>query len=128
MTLVERLRDLNERFRCEHSGGETAPFLREAANEIQRLTCERDCAMVEANQADARVVAVARENAALRHALDRARNVLSNMAMEHEIGWRSIFARWPIHHEPLRSDARHLLPVINEALAMGAHPSEAGNE
>jgi len=57
------------------------------------------------------------ENERLRQALGRTRNVLGNMAAEHETGWRSIFARWPIHHEPLRSDARHLLPVINAALA-----------
>ena len=96
MSLIERLRDLNERFRCEHTGGETAPFLREAAEEIDRL---------------------AAENVDLRHALGRTRNVLNNMAMEHATGWRSIFARWPIHHEPLRSDARGLLPVIDAALA-----------
>ncbi|WP_437870913.1 hypothetical protein ACSD7O_14315 [Methylorubrum extorquens] len=96
MALTEKLRKANERFRCEHTGGETAPFLREAAEEIDRL---------------------AAENVDLRHALGRTRNVLNNMAMEHATGWRSIFARWPIHHEPLRSDARGLLPVIDAALA-----------
>ncbi|UGB26399.1 hypothetical protein LPC10_01925 [Methylorubrum sp. B1-46] len=68
------------------------------------------------------------ENENLRHALDRTRNVLNNMAMEHETGWRSIFARWPIHHEPLRSDARGLLPVVDAALAQRASRDEEAEE
>lgn len=47
--LVEKLYDMNERFRCEHSGGETAPFLREAADEIMRLLRERDAIMHRVN-------------------------------------------------------------------------------
>jgi hypothetical protein len=35
------------------------------------------------------------------------------MAKENE---GAIFNRWPIHHEPLRSDARNLLPLIDEVL------------
>lgn len=46
--------------------------------------------------------------------LRRCRSVLGNMAMENE---GAIFNRWPISHEPLRSDARGLLPVIDATLA-----------
>lgn len=53
------------------------------------------------------------ENTRLRAALDRAHTVLSNMAAENE---GAIFRRWPINHEPLRNDARNLLPVIRAAL------------
>jgi hypothetical protein len=49
-------------------------------------------------------------------ALERAHTVLSNMALEHKTGWRSIFARWPISHEPLRADARNVLPIIEAAI------------
>lgn len=44
----------------------------------------------------------------------RCRTVLGNMALENE---GAIFNRWPINHEPLRNDARHLVPLIDEALA-----------
>lgn len=57
---------------------------------------------------------------ALRRELDRAIYVLSrchtvlfNMARENE---GAIFFRWPINHEPLRHDARSLLPLIDEVL------------
>ena len=59
-----------------------------------------------------------KEVAALRGVLVRCRTILGNMALEHETGWRSVFARWPIGHEPLRADARHLLPVIDAALGI----------
>lgn len=49
----------------------------------------------------------------LTHVLQRCQMLASNMAMENE---GAIFNRWPIHHEPLRSDAKHLLPLINAAL------------
>lgn len=49
----------------------------------------------------------------LRNVLERARTVLGNMALENE---GAIFRRWPINHEPLRSDAKNLLPVIDEAM------------
>ena len=51
---------------------------------------------------------------ALEAALRRCQTVLGNMAAENE---GAIFNRWPINHEPLRNDARHLLPVIDAALA-----------
>ena len=48
--------------------------------------------------------------------LMRCRTVLGNMALENE---GAIFNRWPINHEPLRNDARSLLPVVDTALAAG---------
>lgn len=57
---------------------------------------------------------------ALASILLRCQTVLGNMAMENE---GAIFNRWPINHEPLRSDARNLLPLIKEALA--AHHTAA---
>jgi hypothetical protein len=51
---------------------------------------------------------------ALEKALRRCQTVLGNMAQENE---GAIFNRWPINHEPLRNDARNLLPVIDAALA-----------
>lgn len=50
----------------------------------------------------------------LRGVLKRCRTVLANMALENK---GAIFFRWPISHEPLRSDAKHLLPVIDAALS-----------
>lgn len=47
------------------------------------------------------------------NALERCRTVLGNMALENE---GAIFNRWPIGHEPLRADAKGLLPVIEAAL------------
>jgi hypothetical protein len=63
-----------------------------ALNHIGRLTRERD---------------------ALIHVLRRCQMVLSNMALENE---GALFKRWPIHHEPLRSDAKHLLPLVEATL------------
>ncbi len=45
--------------------------------------------------------------------LMRCRTVLGNMAEENE---GAIFRRWPINHEPLRADARNLVPLIDDAL------------
>lgn len=44
------------------------------------------------------------------NALDRCLTILGNMAMENE---GAIFRRWPINHEPLRADARGVLPVLH---------------
>jgi len=38
--------------------------------------------------------------------------VLSNMALENPSNWNPFRSRWPISHEPLRADARALLPRI----------------
>lgn len=49
--------------------------------------------------------------------LERCRTVLANMAAEREGFWASFFGRrWPISHEPLRADAKGLLPLLNEVL------------
>ena len=53
----------------------------------------------------------------LAHILMRCRTVLGNMALKNETGLSSIFNRWPISHEPLRSDAKNLVPLIDEALS-----------
>lgn len=53
------------------------------------------------------------EIARLRGVLARAQTVLGNMAEENEGAY---FKRWPINHEPLRADARALLPEISAAL------------
>jgi len=45
--------------------------------------------------------------------LMRCRTVLGNMAEENE---GAIFNRWPINHEPLRADAKGLVPLLDEAL------------
>lgn len=49
----------------------------------------------------------------MRNILQRCRTVLANMALENE---GAIFRRWPINHEPLRADARNLLPLIDDVL------------
>lgn len=49
----------------------------------------------------------------LRSLLERCRTVLGNMALENE---GAIFNRWPISHEPLRHDAKNLVPLIDAAL------------
>lgn len=62
---------------------------------------------------DAEVEELRRERDKLLYVVDRCRTVLSNMARENE---GAIFFRWPINHEPLRHDARNLLPLIDEVL------------
>jgi hypothetical protein len=50
--------------------------------------------------------------------LERCQTILGNMALETEgRGPLSLAPRWPINHEPLRHDARNLLPEIKAALA-----------
>jgi hypothetical protein len=69
-------------------------------------------------QRDAFVKLVAAKNdriKALEATLRRCQIVLGNMALENE---GAIFNRWPINHEPLRNDARNLLPVIEAARKM----------
>jgi hypothetical protein len=65
-------------------------------------------------------------NERLRATLVRCQTVLSNMALENERAWLGI-GRWPIHHEPLRADARHLLPDIERVLvgAVEQHAPQA---
>jgi hypothetical protein len=49
--------------------------------------------------------------------LERARNILANMAAENEPRIAFGFQRWPVHHEPLRADAKNILPAIDAALS-----------
>lgn len=49
--------------------------------------------------------------------LGRCRTVLGNMARENE---GATFFRWPINHEPLRADAKNLLPLIDEEIGYDA--------
>ena len=46
--------------------------------------------------------------------LERARTILGNMAEENENAF--LGRRWPINHEPLRADAKGLLPELDKAL------------
>lgn len=49
--------------------------------------------------------------------LRRCRTVLANMALERPGFWASLLGRrWPINHEPLRGDARNLVPLIDELI------------
>lgn len=53
----------------------------------------------------------------LENLLARARTILNNMAWQREGFWATLAnGRWFIHHEPLRNDAKNLLPLIDEAL------------
>ena len=47
--------------------------------------------------------------------LDHCRTILSNLARENE---GAIFDRWPIKAEPLRADAKRLLPELAELLGV----------
>ncbi len=49
--------------------------------------------------------------------LKRCRTILGNMAEEREGYWAELTGRrWPINHEPLRADAKHLVPLIDDIL------------
>ena len=49
----------------------------------------------------------------LEKALARCLVILENMALENE---GAIFNRWPINHEPLRADAKGVIPIARAAL------------
>lgn len=50
-------------------------------------------------------------------ALKRCRTVLENMAEEREGFWNELFGRrWVINHEPLRADAKNLVPLIDDLI------------
>jgi len=51
--------------------------------------------------------------AELEKALARCLVILENMALENE---GAIFNRWPINHEPLRADAKGVIPIARAAL------------
>lgn len=48
--------------------------------------------------------------------LARCRTILNNMAWENQAWPSRLFNRWPINHEPLRSDAKNILPEIDRLL------------
>jgi hypothetical protein len=49
--------------------------------------------------------------------LRRCRTVLGNMAEEREgLSNALLGRRWSINHEPLRADAKHLVPLIDDLL------------
>ena len=49
--------------------------------------------------------------------LKRCRTVLGNMAEENPGLWNELTGRrWPINHEPLRADAKNLVPLIDQIL------------
>ncbi len=49
--------------------------------------------------------------------LKRCRTVLGNMAEENPGLWNELTGRrWPINHEPLRADAKNLVPLIDDIL------------
>jgi len=52
----------------------------------------------------------------LRRLLGDCRIILSNMAMENKRSLNPFKQRWPIHHEPLRSDAKYLIKRIDPIL------------
>lgn len=49
--------------------------------------------------------------------LKRCRTVLANMAEEREGFWNDITGRrWLVSHEPLRTDAKNIVPLIDDLL------------
>lgn len=56
--------------------------------------------------------------------LERCRTILDNMAKENkpEIAFR--WQRWPINHEPLRADAKNLLPELEAAIRSLSSPDK----
>jgi hypothetical protein len=53
----------------------------------------------------------------LARTLIRCQTVLGNMAEENEGPGVFFFNRWPINHEPLRADAKNLVPIVSQALS-----------
>lgn len=90
---------------------------REASPNIERHLISIADASVRADGRDIPLGETCRAAAAeierLRGLLGRCRTVLGNMAREND---GAIFNRWPINHEPLRHDAKNLLPLINEVI------------
>jgi len=54
------------------------------------------------------------ENWKLKVLLGRCKTILGNMARENEPKIAFKWQRWPINHEPLRADAKNILPEIEE--------------
>jgi chromosome segregation ATPase len=89
---------------------EQAKRAERAEAEVTRLTEEEAEAVKyhrqRAERAEARV-------SDLEVVLHSSRTILGNMAAENK---DAIINRWPIKHEPLRADARNLLPLIDKVL------------
>jgi hypothetical protein len=94
--------DIVERLLTCFDGEEPTPREREAAFEIARLRGD--------------VSSWVKECERLRALLHRCETILGNMAKENE---GAVFNRWPINHEPLRADARNILPDIHRILEDG---------
>lgn len=63
------------------------------------------------------MIVSARSTEDLVRMLHRCRTVLGNMAEEREGYWNELTGRrWPISHEPLRADAKNLLPMIDDLI------------
>jgi hypothetical protein len=62
-----------------------------------------------------RLLEYSEDNDRLLDLLERCETVLGNMAKEN-VGWRRFLWRWQISDEPLRNDAKNLLPLIEAAL------------
>lgn len=81
----------------------------EFEDEIARLRADKDAQTFQLEQTFGNLDRCEAENARLRALLARCNVILSNMALESE---GAIF----ISHEPLRADAKNILPEINRAL------------
>ena len=121
--------DLSERLlkQAEAWDGEPGNLLEEAADEIASLRAQRASERKEVageierlrqllDRTTSESLRVHTQLASARKALERCRTVMCNMALENTDFLSSVFQRWPISHEPLRADARNLLPVIEAAL------------
>lgn len=82
-------------------------------------------ANVERAKAAAALASLAEQNERILGLLARAQTILANMALENE---GAIFNRWPINHEPLRADAKNLLPEIMKVAPLHMHLSRASEK
>lgn len=104
---------------CIPQGKANAAFIVTAVNSHAALT-DRVKELEKMVKEQGQEIAVTRErDEALESLLERCGTVLGNMALENETGLGAIFNRWPISHEPLRSDAKNLVPLIDAALQRG---------
>lgn len=115
--IVERLRSSEPLPACPYD--KLSPHYRTAPNDKPCVVCgglnEPDAPDL-CRGADTRIMGEAADAIEhLRSVLWRCRTVLGNMATENA-GVLAFFSRWPINHEPLRADARGLLPVIDAAI------------
>ena len=92
---------------------DTTERLANAEAEVARLT-EMDAYNTDIiARFEAKLTAAEARISDLEVVLHSSRTILGNMAAENK---DAIFNRWPIKHEPLRADARNLLPLIDKVL------------